>query len=403
MRSREISIIKRLLAQEEKREKETICLIASENYISNNVKEALSSSIINKYAEGSPHKRHYPGCDLADKIEEYGESLAKNLFKTEGANLQPYSGSIANLIAFRAILKKGDKVLAMHPFDGGHSTHATKLNISGELYKTYYYRVDSDGLINYDTVRKIAKKIRPTLIIAGSSFYPQEIDYKSFYEIARETGSYFLADIAHPAGLIAAGLHNSPAKYADIITSTTHKTLRGPRGGLIMYKKKYRNAVLEAIYPGVQGGPLLNLIAAKAIAFAEALDKDFIKYQKKVISNSRLLCQLLIERGFRIYTGGSSNHLIVIDLRPLGINAGRIEKELESINVTSNALPVPGRDGTTLDGLRIGTAAITTLCFDEVDLIMIAELLHQVIIKRNINKALKIKNSIIKRLKSRQN
>ncbi len=398
MRSREIPVIKEFLRQEEKRQKNTICLIASENYISRDVKEALSSDIINKYAEGVPKKRHYPGCIIADNLEEYGEILAKRLFKTEGANLQPYSGSIANLIAFRAILKKGDRILAMHPFDGGHSTHATTQHISGEIYKTFFYRVNRDGLLDYELIRKEARRIKPDLIIAGSSFYPQKIDYKSFSDIARETGSLFLADIAHPAGFIAAGLHNSPAKYADIITSTTHKTLRGPRGGLIMYKKRYKNAVSEAVYPGVQGGPLLNLVAAKAVALAEALDKSFVKYQKQVITNTQLLCQFLKERGFRLYTGGSSNHLIIIDLRPLGLNASSIEKDLESINITSNALPVPGRDGRTPDGLRIGTSAITTLGYTENDIMDISEILYLVIKKREMNKAEKLQKALINRI-----
>ncbi|MCX7943687.1 MAG: serine hydroxymethyltransferase [Deltaproteobacteria bacterium] len=400
MRSREISTIRNLLKKEDVRQRETICLIASENYISQNVKEALSSNIINKYAEGIPYKRHYPGCMIADKLEEYGEKLAKKLFKTDEANLQPYSGSIANLIAFKAILKKGDIVLAMHPYDGGHSTHATKYNISGQIYKTFFYRVNRDGLIDYDIIRRSAKKTRPTLIIAGSSFYPQEINYKSFYEIAKEVGAYFLADIAHPAGLIAANLHNSPAEYADIITSTTHKTLRGPRGGLIMFKSKFKRAVSEALYPGVQGGPLLNVIAAKAIAFAEALDESFIKYQRMVVHNTMFLCQLLKELGFKLYTGGSTNHLIIIDLKPVGINASQIEKELESINITSNALPVPGRDGKTADGLRIGTAAITTLGYQECDLQGIAEILYYIIIKREIDRASKIQKSIIRRVKN---
>ncbi|MCX7958705.1 MAG: serine hydroxymethyltransferase [Deltaproteobacteria bacterium] len=399
MRSREISVIKQILRQEEMRQKTTICLIASENFISREVKETLSSDIINKYAEGVPHNRHYPGCAVADNLEEYGEKLAMKLFGTEGANLQPYSGSIANLIAFRAILKKGDRVLAMHPYDGGHSTHATKHNISGEIYNTFFYRVGRDGLIDYDLVRKTAKRIRPSLIIAGSSFYPQEIDYKSFGEIAKETDSYFLADIAHPAGFIATALHNSPARYADIITSTTHKTLRGPRGGLIMYKSKYKRQISEAIYPGVQGGPLLNLIAAKAVAFAEAMRTDFVRYQREVIKNTKILCQMLKERGFSLYTGGSSNHLIIIDLKPLGINASVIEKELESINITSNALPVPGRDGITADGLRIGTSAITTQGYKERELSDIAEILYLVIIKRNITKALKIQKSVVSRFR----
>jgi len=401
MRSREIPIIKRLLKKEEKRQKNTICLIASENYISKDVQEALSSSIINKYAEGIPHRRHYPGCNVADDLEEYGEELAKKIFGTEGANLQPYSGSIANLIAFRAVLKKGNRILAMHPFDGGHSTHATKLNISGELYKTFFYRVNKDGFIDYNIIRKIAKRVKPHLIIAGSSFYPREIDYSAFKDIAKETDSLFLADIAHPAGLIAAKLHNSPATYADVITSTTHKTLRGPRGGLIMYKKEFKDAISDAIYPGVQGGPLLNIIAAKCIAFAEAFQKDFIVYQKKVISNTNILCQMLIDLGFKLYTDGSSNHLIVIDLKAIGINAATIEKELESINITSNSLPVPGRDGKTPDGLRIGTSAITTLEYSEAELKDIASILYYCILKRDLNNASKISKALIKRINSR--
>ncbi len=290
MQNREISVINTLLKQEESRQRSTLCLIASENFISKNVQRVLSSIIINKYAEGVPHRRHYPGCDIADKIEEAGEDLAKKLFNTEGANLQPYSGSIANLIAFRALLKKGDRVLAMHPFDGGHSTHATKYNISGEIYKTFFYRVNSKGLLDYDIIRKSARKYKPNLIIAGSSFYPQEIDYRAFYDISREVGALFLADIAHPAGLIAAGLHNSPAKYADVITSTTHKTLRGPRGGLIMFKRQFKESISTALYPGVQGGPLMNLVAAKAVAFAEAIDASFKEYQVRVIKNSQILC-----------------------------------------------------------------------------------------------------------------
>ncbi|MGB9599574.1 MAG: serine hydroxymethyltransferase [Myxococcota bacterium] len=400
MRSREISIIKKILQDEERRQRDTICLIASENYISKEVKNALSSVIINKYAEGVPFNRHYPGCMEADRLELFGERLAKRLFGVEGANLQPYSGSIANLIAFRALLKKGDRVLAMHPFDGGHSTHATKSNISGELYKTSFYRVGGDGLLDYEIIRKVAKKVRPNLIIAGSSLYPREIDYKAFYDIAKENDSYFLADIAHPAGFIAAGLHNSPAKYADIITSTTHKTLRGPRGGLIMFKESLRGAVFSALYPGVQGGPLLNLVAAKAVAFSEALSKDFREYQKQVIKNTSVLCEMLKERGFSLYTGGSSNHLIVIDLRPIKMDASKIEKELEKINITSNALPVPGRDGTTMDGLRIGTSAITTSGYTDTELREIAEILYHLIIRRDINEASRIQKRLIRRIKS---
>lgn len=401
MRNREIQVIKRYLKEEDERQNNTICLIASENFISRDVKEALSSNIINKYAEGVAHHRHYPGCNIADRIEEFGERLANRLFKTESSNLQPYSGSIANLIAYRALLKKGDRILAMHPFDGGHSTHATQLHISGELYKTFFYRVNSKGLLDYDYIRKVAKRVSPSLIIAGSSFYPHEIDYREFYKIAKEAGAYFLADIAHPAGFIAAGLHNSPAKYADIITSTTHKTLRGPRGGLILFKKRYQRRISEAIYPGVQGGPLLNLVAAKAIALSEALTKEFVRYQQKVIYNTKILCNLLIERGFTLYAGGGSYHLIIIDLRPSGVDAAKIEKELEKIEITSNALPVPGRDGKTMDGLRIGTAAITTLGYGERELIDIADILFYLIIKRDKNRARAIKDSLIKRLRSR--
>jgi len=397
MQGREKSIIKRILINEERRQRETICLIASENFISKDVKDALSSVFINKYAEGVSHRRHYPGCQFADELEDTGERLARKVFGVEGANLQPYSGSIANLIAFRALLKKGDRILAMHPFDGGHSTHATPQHISGEIYRTYYYRVNKDGLLDYEDIRKIAKKIHPTLIITGSSYYPREIDYKAFGDIVREIGALLLADIAHPAGLIAAGLHNSPAKYADVITSTTHKTLRGPRGGIIMFKNRFREAINKALYPGVQGGPLLNLVAAKAIALSEATTPEFVKYQKKVVENTTILCNLLIEYGFEIYTNGSSNHLIVIDLKRVGIDSSKIERELEKIGITSNALPVPGRDGKTNDGLRIGTAAITTLNYSPKDIEDIATILYSLIFKRDIDTAIRLKNKIIRR------
>lgn len=397
MQSREKSIIKRILTKEEKRQRDTICLIASENFISDDVKNALSSVFINKYAEGVSHRRHYPGCSLADELEDNGEKLAKRIFRVDGANLQPYSGSIANLIAFRALLKRGDRVLAMHPYDGGHSTHGSAQNISGEIYRTFYYRVNKEGLIDYEQIRKIAKKTHPALIIVGSSFYPREIDYRSFGEIVREVGSYLLADIAHPAGLIAAGLHNSPSRYADVITSTTHKTLRGPRGGIIMFKEEYREAISNALYPGVQGGPLLNLVAAKAIALSEATTTDFVEYQRRVVGNTTLLCNHLIERGLELYTGGSSNHLIVIDLKSLKIDSSKIERELESIGITSNALPVPGRDGKTNDGLRIGTSAITTLHYDEKDIELIADILYSLIIKRDIGTASRLKRAIIRR------
>ena len=305
-----------LINQEISRQGRHIELIASENFVSEQVMEAMGSQLTNKYAEGYPGRRYYGGCEVVDKVEDLAINRLKKLFDAEHANVQPHSGANANLGVYFAILKPGDKVLGMNLSQGGHLTHGSPVNISGTYYDFVDYGVDKETeIIDYDVVREIALREKPKLIVAGASAYPRSIDFKKFKEIAEEVGAYLMVDMAHIAGLVAAGLHQSPVPYADFVTTTTHKTLRGPRGGAILCKEKYAKIIDKAIFPGIQGGPLMHVIAAKGVSFGEALRDDFKEYQKQIISNAKALADGLLENGFRLVSGGTDNHLILIDVR----------------------------------------------------------------------------------------
>jgi glycine hydroxymethyltransferase len=357
--------IMEIVQEEIDRQNKHIELIASENFVSEAVMEAMGSQLTNKYAEGYPGKRYYGGCEIVDKAETLAIERLKELFGADHANVQPHSGSNANLAVYFAFLKPGDKVLGMKLSQGGHLTHGSPVNISGVYYNFVDYGVNSETeTIDYDEVREIALKEKPKMIVAGASAYPREIDFSKFREIADEVGAYLMVDMAHIAGLIAAGLHQNPVPYADFVTTTTHKTLRGPRGGAILCKEEYAKAIDKAIFPGIQGGPLMHVIAAKAVAFGEALQDDFKGYQKQVISNTKALADGLLEEGFRLVSGGTDNHLILIDVRNKDLTGKvAIPNDPESPFVTS--------------GVRIGTAAMTTRGMKEAEMKEIAELISE--------------------------
>ncbi len=369
------------ILKETEREKEKIVLIASENYTSKAVLEAQGSVFTNKYAEGYPGKRYYGGCEYADEVENLAIQRAKEIFGAEHVNVQPHSGSQANMAVFFSVLKPGDTVLGMSLNHGGHLTHGAKVNFSGILYNAVTYGVNREGYIDYDEVREIAKKTRPKLIITGASAYSRIIDFKIFAEIAQEVGAYLLADIAHIAGLIAAGLHPSPVPYADFVTSTTHKTLRGPRGGLIMCKKDYAKSIDKMIFPGIQGGPLVHVIAAKAVAFKEAMSEEFRTYQAQVIKNAQKLSEELIKRGFDIISGGTDNHLMLVDLTKKNITGRDAENALDlcGVTVNKNAIPFDELPPTITSGIRLGTPCVTTRGMGEDEMVEIAEIIEEVV------------------------
>ncbi|MFY9114441.1 MAG: serine hydroxymethyltransferase [Dethiobacteria bacterium] len=351
------------IAKEQRRQEEKIELIASENIVSKAVLEAQGSILTNKYAEGYPGARYYGGCTYVDEVEELARQRAVELFKAEHANVQPHAGAPANLAVFYAVLEPGDRVLGMGLSDGGHLTHGSSANISGKYFTVSNYGVDREsGYMDMEEVRRIALKTRPRLIVAGASAYPRTIDFKKFHEIADECGAYLLADIAHIAGLVVTGLHPSPIEHADFVTSTTHKTMRGPRGGIILCRRKFAPVIDRAVFPGVQGGPLMHIIAAKAVAFKEAMSPEFAAYQRQVLENARVLAEELMGYGFNLITGGTDNHLVLVDLRNTGITGSAAEMILEDVGVTANknAIPYDPQPHQITSGIRLGTPAITT-------------------------------------------
>jgi len=374
------------IVEEIRREREKIVLIASENYASRAVLEAQGSVFTNKYAEGYPGKRYYGGCEYADVIESLAIGRAKELFGAEHVNVQPHSGTQANMAAYFSVLKPGDKILGLSLNHGGHLSHGAQVNFSGVIYKTYFYGVEKKtGLIDYDKVRKAAKRHKPRMLLAGASAYSRIIDFKTLSDIAREVNAFFLADIAHIAGLIATGNHPSPVPYADFVTTTTHKTLRGPRGGMIMCKAEYAKAVNKMVFPGLQGGPLMHVIAAKAVAFKEAMTQEFKHYQLQIIKNAKELSEALLSRGFKIISGGTDTHLMLIDLTGRNITGKDAETALDQagITVNKNSIPYDTQPATITSGIRIGTPIITSRKMKEPEMVVIADLIAKVL--ENVN------------------
>ncbi|MGQ9824501.1 MAG: serine hydroxymethyltransferase [Desulfotomaculales bacterium] len=374
--------IARAISLELGRQRDTLELIASENVASPAVLEAQGSVLTNKYAEGYPGRRYYGGCQFVDIAEELAVSRAKELFGAEHANVQPHSGTEANLAVYLALLNPGDTILGMNLAHGGHLTHGSPLNMSGQYFRVVFYGVEPEsGLIDYDRVLEIAREHKPRLIIAGASAYPRAIDFARFSRIARETGAYLMVDMAHIAGLVAAGEHMSPVPYADVVTTTTHKTLRGPRGGMILCRQELAEAIDKAVFPGIQGGPLMHVIAAKAVALHEALRPAFREYQRQVVKNARRLAEALLERGFRLVSGGTDNHLILVDLRNKGVTGREAEDALDEVGVTvnKNAIPYDPQPPAVASGIRIGTPAVTTRGLKEQDMETVAEIIHCVL------------------------
>ena len=378
------------LKTELERQRTNIELIASENIVSEAVMEAMGSYFTNKYAEGYPGKRYYGGCEHVDVMENYAIDRLKEIFGAEHANVQPHSGSQANMGVYFAFLKPGDKVMGMNLSQGGHLTHGSPVNISGQYFDfTEYGVAKEDGMIDFDEVRRLAHEIKPKMIVAGASAYPREIDFKKFKEIADEVGAYLMVDMAHIAGLVAGGLHNNPCEVADFVTSTTHKTLRGPRGGVILCKKEYATKIDKAIFPGIQGGPLEHVIAAKAVCFKEALSPDFKEYQKKVVANAKALSDALIKRGFDIVSGGTDNHIVLLDLRSKNVTGKDAEKLLDEAHITvnKNSIPFDPANFLITSGVRLGTPAVTTRGMNEEDMETIAEIIEVVLGQKDIEKA----------------
>lgn len=376
------STIYEIMEKELKRQQKGIELIASENIASEAVMEAMGSYLTNKYAEGYPGKRYYGGCHIVDEIEDIARDRAKELFGAEHANVQPHSGSQANMAVYFAALKPGDTVLGMDLSNGGHLTHGASVNFSGKLFNFVSYGLDKQTeMIDYEVVRQLAIEHKPKLIVAGASAYPRTIDFKKFREICDEVGALLMVDMAHIAGLVAAGVHPSPVPYADFVTSTTHKTLRGPRGGLILCREKYAKDVDKNIFPGIQGGPLMHIIASKAVCFKEALDPSFKEYMTQVVKNCKVLGDELVKRGFKLVSDGTDNHLILVDLNNKDITGKEAENLLDSIGITLNKNTVPNetRSPFVTSGVRIGTPAVTTRGFKEDDMKVIAEIIDQAI------------------------
>ena len=370
------------IEKELSRQRNKIELIASENFVSDSVMEAMGSYMTNKYAEGYPGARYYGGCEYVDVVENLARDRVKKLYGAEHANVQPHSGAQANMAVYFAVLQPGDTVLGMNLSHGGHLTHGSKVNSSGKLYNFIPYGVDEKtGRIDYDELERLAIENKPKLILAGASAYAREIDFKRIREIADKTDSIFMVDMAHIAGIVAAGLHQNPVKYADIVTSTTHKTLRGPRGGIILCKEKYAKQIDKAIFPGTQGGPLMHVIAAKAVCFGEALKPEFKEYQKQVLKNAKVLADELLKLGFNLVSGGTDNHLILIDLRNKKITGKELETRLDNVGITvnKNTVPFDTEKPMITSGIRIGTPAVTTRGFKEEDMIKIANLINMTV------------------------
>lgn len=380
--------ISRIIEFETKRQRDTLELIASENVASRAVMEAQGSVLTNKYAEGYPGFRYYGGCEFVDMAESLAVSRSKKLFGAEYANVQPHSGAQANTAVYFALLNPGDAILGMDLAHGGHLTHGSPVNISGKYFKFAFYGVERDsGRINYERLFEIAVKNKPKLIVAGASAYPRAIDFYKMKEIAEEVGAYLMVDMAHIAGLVAAGLHMNPVPYSDVVTTTTHKTLRGPRGGLILCRdgEKYGAKINKAVFPGIQGGPLMHVIASKAVALKEALEPSFKEYQQRVVNNARALAAALLEKGFDLVSGGTDNHLILVDLRSKQITGREAQALFDIVGVTvnKNAIPYDPQPPNTASGIRVGTPAVTTRGLNEEDMLTIAEVMDYSIANRD--------------------
>ncbi|MBO1263654.1 serine hydroxymethyltransferase [Proteiniclasticum sp. SCR006] len=375
-----------LIEEEEKRQEYNIELIASENFTSKAVMEAMGTALTNKYAEGYPNKRYYGGCHVVDKVETLAIERMKELFGAEHANVQPHSGSQANMAVYMAVLEPGDKILGMDLSHGGHLTHGSPVNFSGKLYNFVSYGVDQETeTINYEALREMALEEKPKMIVAGASAYPRKINFEKIAEIAKEAGAYFMVDMAHIAGLVATGHHMSPVPFADFVTTTTHKTLRGPRGGAILCKAEHAKAVDKSVFPGMQGGPLEHVIAAKAVCFKEAMEEDFKTYMEQVLVNTNTLAVELTKRGYRLVSGGTDNHLILVDLNNKDITGKDAEKLLDTIGITTNknTIPFETRSPFVTSGLRMGCAAVTTRGFKEEDIKTMVEFMDYAITHRD--------------------
>lgn len=384
--------IAQAITDEMKRQNSHIELIASENWVSKAVMAAMGSPLTNKYAEGYPSKRYYGGCQCVDVVENLARDRAKELFGCDYVNVQPHSGAQANLAVYFAMLEPGDKILGMNLDHGGHLTHGSPVNLSGKYFKSTFYGVNDDGVIDYEVVRQRAIEEKPKLIVAGASAYARIIDFKKFREIADEVGAYLMVDMAHIAGLVAAGLHPSPIPYADVVTTTTHKTLRGPRGGMILWNEKANEKFNfdKAIFPGTQGGPLEHIIAGKAVCFKEALQPEFKAYQKQILANAQALANALMDRGVKLVSEGTDNHLMLVDLREEQVTGKDLEKRLDSAHITcnKNAIPNDPRSPFLTSGVRLGTPAVTTRGMKEEDMDVIAEAISLVIKdEANVEKA----------------
>ncbi len=383
------------------RQNSHIELIASENFVSKAVMAAMGSPLTNKYAEGYPAKRYYGGCEYVDVVENLAIERAKQIFGCEYVNVQPHSGAQANMAAFFAIMNPGDTFMGMNLAHGGHLTHGSPVNLSGKYFNVVPYGVNDDGFIDYDEVLRIAKECKPKLIVAGASAYARAIDFKKFREIADEVGAYLMVDMAHIAGLVAAGLHMSPIPYAHVTTTTTHKTLRGPRGGMILSSNEVNEKLNfnKAVFPGIQGGPLMHVIAAKAVCFKECLTDEYKTYQKQIVKNAAALCKALQERGFKIVSDGTDNHLMLVDLQNLGLTGKEVEKLLDSVNITCNKNTVPNdpKSPFVTSGIRLGTPAITSRGVVESDMIIIADAIKAAVIDKDNDKAIALVKDITDR------
>lgn len=371
-----------LVEKELRRQQHHLELIASENMVSESVMEAVGSHLTNKYAEGYPGKRYYGGCQFVDEVETLAINRAKELFGAEHANVQPHSGAQANAAVYLAFLKPGDKILGLDLSHGGHLTHGAKVNSSGKLYESHFYGLNPETeLIDYDQLREKALEIKPQIIVSGASAYPRIIDFARIREICDEVGAIMFVDMAHIAGLVAAGLHPSPVPYADVVTTTTHKTLRGPRGGLILCKEQYAKKINSAVFPGMQGGPLMHVIAGKAVCLKEALDPSFKEYQTQVVKNAAAMANRFVENGFKVISGGTDNHLMLVDVTPFGVNGRDVQNLLDEANITLNKNTIPNEtlSPALTSGVRIGTPAVTTRGMKEEQCIYIADLITELI------------------------
>lgn len=366
------------IRSEEQRQQEKLELIASENFVDRAVLAAQGSVLTNKYAEGYPGQRYYGGCEYVDVVESLAQERTKAVFGAEHVNVQPHSGTQANIAVYFAVLKPGDRILGMSLTHGGHLTHGSRVSISGRYYESHAYGVNESGYLDYEAIRKQALKVRPRLIVAGASAYPRKIDFAAFAEIAGEADAYLLVDMAHIAGLVAAGLHPNPVPHAEFVTTTTHKTLRGPRGGLIMCRKRFAGDIDKAIFPGIQGGPLMHVIAAKAVCLKEAQTEEFLRYQQQVVTNARVLGEVLVRCGFSLVSGGTDNHLILLDLRNKDMTGSEAELMLDEVGITvnKNSIPCDPRGPQVTSGIRLGTPAVTSRGMKEREMEQIGMVIH---------------------------